>query len=579
MFCNHCGSEIKKDSHYCSQCGISLDSAKDVSFVGDINQYCKACGTPTAGNYCSACGGSCETVKTEIKKQTFTHLKQKAQMGKEQLNKDQMHKIVPLFQSLSGTIKEKLSDKKAIKAYGIASLVALMSTYILALGLFFLVKQIAFVKEGYQSFSEYGKVLPNFVDLAHFAWQSIFRGNLVIEGSDGFTVTILSSMHSIIFLLIPIFSVWAGQKVLRKKMTARIIDYGILSTLFTLVFHIIALFNHHSMNKDIFYNTTMEWSYGVFLLRNIVGVGVLFFVLSLVMDYKQVLLYKGNIRHEKLDQMKKPMLLGLKASFQVLILGSVVTFFAILIGSIILKVEFKAMLALIFIVWPNIALNGINMLLGGTAYFMGEGISNHLFSLFDMLKNYGYLMGDEPIFIMGIIGVIGLVIGVVAILIGQVIQLGENRQLKETAIYAGVVFLITQVIAFASQWFSTFKIHGDISMLGSDIGSIGFSIGFFNMKAFIGSALFIGIVVIGSSLLIKKFKQDTLLKNLYHAPRKKIAIYGIVMLLLIIIQIVIIKQYSYSGSDNILMGIIASKFSMLRDTFSDMFDILDYLYY
>jgi len=99
------------------------------------------------------------------------------------------------------------------------------------------------------------------------------------------------------------------------------------------------------------------------------------------------------------------------------------------------------------------------------------------------------------------------------------------------------------------------------------------------MKAFIGSALFIGIVVIGGSLLIKKFKQDTLLKNLYHAPRKKIAIYGIVMLLLIIIQIVIIKQYSYSGSDNILMGIIASKFSMLRDTFSDMFDILDYLHY
>ena len=161
------------------------------------------------------------------------------------------------------------------------------------------------------------------------------------------------------------------------------------------------------------------------------------------------------------------------------------------------------------------------------------------------------------------------------------LQLGENQKLKDSAIYAGVVFIVTQTIAFASGWFGVIKMQGDIAFLSSDSGSVAIRMGFFNMKSFVSTAFFIGLVIMGGSMLIKKFKCYESLINWYNTPKKKMVVYSLVILVLIIIQVIIIKQYSYSGSGNILMGIIASKLSVLRDNFSDifgMFDILDYLY-
>ena len=396
MFCNHCGSEIEKNSNYCSQCGISVVVVKNASFAGEINQFCNACGIAASGNYCSACGCSCEavksetvkseTVKSEAIKKTLTTFNQKAQKHTENLNKGVVNKAIVWCQNRGTIIKERLSDKKTIKAYGMASIAALMSTYVLALILFLIIKQIPVLKDGYQSFEAFKKMLPNFMDLAHFSWQSVFRGKVAIQGSDGFAVTILSSVHSVTLFLIPIVSVWIGQKMLKKNMTAKFIDIGIVSVIFTLLFHMISIANQHSMHQDVFFST-VKVSYGVLLFRNMIGVGIIFFVLSSIMNYQQLMQLKSNRQHETLEKIKEQIVLGMKASLQIIIFGSAVTFLIILISSIALKVELKLIAVLLFVVWPNIALNSINLLLGGSAAFMSDGNSSQLISLLDVLKS------------------------------------------------------------------------------------------------------------------------------------------------------------------------------------------------
>jgi hypothetical protein len=585
MFCNHCGSEIEKDSRYCPQCGINLNVDIAPSYIGEKSRFCNTCGIATSGNYCSNCGHSCETVKSvplkgEALKKTFTAFNQKAQKHTEYLNKSVFSNALIWCRATGTTIKDKCSDKNNLKAYGLASIAALLSSYFLALVLWLVIQQMSFVKEGYQTLNAFGKGLPNFMDMAHLAWQSIFKGKVVIQGGDGFSVILLSSVHFVILFAIPVFSVWVSQKVLKKNMKAKIIDYGIVSVIFTVMFHIISIANQHSISQEI-YIMTLELSYGVLLFRNIIGIGLIFFLLSLLFNPQMLAAFNQTKYIKQLEKIKSPLILGLRASLQILVFGSALTFVIILFASVFFEMTFTSVIFLLLIVWPNVALNSINLLFAGTMRVISDESTYQLFSLFDVLKYYSHLIGDEPIFLVGLVVVIAIFTGVVVILIGQLNQLGKNRELMETAVYAGTIFLVTQIVAYTSQWFGVVKMRGDIPMLGYDRYSAAVHMGFFNMNTFISSALFLGVIILGGSMVISKFKLEDWLENAYKVPKKKIMIYSVMMLVLIVIQIVVIKQYSYGGSNNILMGIIISKLSIIRDDLSDifsMFDMIEYLF-
>lgn len=557
MFCSNCGFENSNNNNYCSKCGQQINDIAKNKYQIETIGFCTECGQRATHYYCSNCGS--KTINVEIRKNAINPSKI---LDGKSVNVDILSNLKN--SNFIEKLMHQLRDKDSLKRYVITSVIALLVTYIISFLGFLIITNVGDLKSVFQEAKAQNSFpVPNFLDLANLFWLLQFKLRLEISADSHFIYKLFFNIHMVILLVVPFLSVFLSNRYLKKESKVTLIDRLLVSAFFSIIFNIIALINVHHY-KDSFFGAYMKFSYGASLLLNLLIVFALYFVISIIVDYKTIIKFQKENRNA---------IVGLLFhSFDLFKNILIYSSFIIIVSFIVIIAVFKLPLKMIFtllLLLPNFLVDGINFFLCGVFNISSTNFDVSYSSL-GLFKLVSRLVGDEPIFLLSIITFLVFAIGTIYFIARTLIKLIEKYDIKMLSLFVLFTSIIAQIISYITNFKLTPSLSGDTGILGDNM-NVYIKYGYSNIKSFIFTLIFLAVITAIVYFVHHSYNMDRVKEILLKPTKNMVIIAAVVSILLIAIQGGIIKKYSF----NLVQSIIQNDVGNIMDDFDDIFDTFD----